>query len=142
MARFVYPRVWLVHSVWRAGSTRARVEHWRLWHCYNDVNQPLRSYSFAKGNQTRDTSLCKGREKERLFAYTKGRKIKGIPKKFNFKYYFDKDDNILMWEKYLDQVLNCIQVALYKENIKIIISFYDNKLDDKTMDIYCIYKCK
>lgn len=81
-------------------------------------------------------------EEKNCINYTKGRKIKGIPKKFNFKYYFDKDDNILMWEKYLDGIFRNRHIALYKNNIKIIISFHNYNFEDKTVDIYSIYKCE
>ncbi len=111
---------------------------------YQQIKEKSVRVEYSKGGLTSTFGIypIEPFEEKNCINYTKGRKIKGIPKKFNFKYYFDKEDNILMWEKYLDGIFRNRHIALYKNNIKIIISFHDNNFEDKTIDIYSVCKCE
>lgn len=76
---------------------------------------------------------------KQIINYRKGRKIKDGSKGFSFKYYFDENDNLIMWEKWLDNKFNNIKVVNQHDNIKEIVTYNDEVYYKY---VYKVYKCE
>lgn len=74
-----------------------------------------------------------------IINYRKGRKIKDVSKGFSFKYYFDENDNLIMWEKWLDNKFYNIRVVNQHDNIKEIVCYTDEVYYKY---VYEVYKCE